>query len=74
MRFLAALALIALFGAVSGEGDGWHMKDRFAAFRFEVFGEYDRRQLSVAIRDAADMASAFGERDVWGKGERKRAK
>ncbi len=40
--------------------EGWRMKDRFSAFRFEIEGSYNRRKLAIAIREKADEYSGFG--------------
>jgi hypothetical protein len=60
---LASQLLIALSMVVSVASDapqGWRITDRFAAFRFEARGEYDRRKFAVAVRDKADQLSGFG--------------
>ena len=56
------LLLLALASAALGAGvpEGWRMKDRFAGFRFECRGRFDREEWAVQVREYADELSAFG--------------
>ena len=37
------------------------MKDRYAAFRYEIEGNYNRYKLAIAIREKANQLSGFGK-------------
>jgi hypothetical protein len=58
---LSAVLLALLQVTESSEAEGWRMADRYAGFRFEAVGKYDKRRFALAIRDRADDYSGFGE-------------
>lgn len=51
---------VAVVDAISSY-DGWRMKDRYSAFRYEIEGNYDRHALAIILRDRATQFSAFGK-------------
>ena len=55
---------VLLVGAFASVGvavpPGWRMVDRYAGFRFECYGRFDREAFAIAVRDMADGLSGFG--------------
>lgn len=57
---LCLLLLLLRTSALSGVPQGWRMQDRFAGFRFECSGRFNREKWVLMIQDYADELSGFG--------------